>query len=158
MILWEDSSSRIYYPNHILRLERQYPGCHPSHFTKYRGEFRYAGEHHRRISRRWRAWLEAAYPRVEIWESWTESPLFDGISDALAWGYKDKREMLFWLEVDSGHSSEKVMRRNYSRRLQNAYHHTKRVGIPIAFCIMGPPWVVRSFPLCILCLYPTTRL
>jgi hypothetical protein len=36
------------------------------HFSKYRGEFRYAGERHRRVSRMWRAWLEAAYSRVEI--------------------------------------------------------------------------------------------
>ena len=124
------------------------------HFTKYRGEFRYAGERHRRVSRRWRAWLEAAYPRIEIWEGWTEVPLFDGIPDALAWARKGEREILFWLEVDSGHSSEKVMMRNYSRRFQNAYHHAKRLGILIVFCIMGPPWVVRSFPLCIPYLYP----
>ena len=124
------------------------------HFTKYRGEFRYAAERHRRVSRRWRAWLEAAYPRIEIWESWTEAPLFDGIPDALAWGYKDQREMLFWLEVDSGHSSRKVMERNYSRRLQNAYLHAKRLGIPIVFCIMGPPWVVEFFPVCIPTLPP----
>jgi len=119
------------------------------HFTKYRGEFRYAAERHRRVSRRWRAWLEKAYPTLEIWESWTEVPLFYGIPDALVWGYKDKREMLFWLEVDSGHSSKKVMRRNYSRRLQNAYLHAKRLGIPIVFCIMGPPWVVDAFGWCI---------
>ncbi|MEP7136689.1 MAG: hypothetical protein ABI904_17315 [Chloroflexota bacterium] len=116
------------------------------HFTKYRGEFRYAAERHRRVSRRWRAWLEAAYPSIEIWESWTEVPLFNGIPDALAWGHKDKREMLLWLEVDSGHSSRKVMERNYSRRLQNAYLHAKRLGIPIIFCIMGPPWVEEYFP------------
>lgn len=128
------------------------------HFTKYRGEFRYAGERHRRVSRRWRAWLEKAYPTVEIWECWTEVPLFDGIPDALAWGYKDKCEILFWLEVDSGHSSEKVMKRNYSRRFLNAYRHAKRLGIPIVFCIMGPPWVVQFFPLCIPYLYPNMAL
>lgn len=119
------------------------------HFMKYRGEFRYAGERHRRVSRRWRAWLETAFPSIEIWGSWTEVPLFDGIPDALAWGYNDKREMLFWLEVDSGHSSEKVMKRNYSRRLWNAYYHAKRLGIQIVFCIMGPPWVVNAFGWCI---------
>lgn len=119
------------------------------HFSKYRGEFRYAGERHRRVSRRWRAWLEKAYPNFEIWECWTEVPFFDGIPDALAWGYKGEHEILFWLEVDSGHSSEKVMNRNYSRRLQNAYHHAKRMRIPIVFCIMGPPWVVNFFPQCI---------
>lgn len=115
------------------------------HFTKYRGEFRYAAERHRRVSRRWRACLEAAYPSVEVLESWTEVPLFDGIPDALAWGRKGEYEILFWLEVDSGHSSEKVMKHNYFRRLQNAYLHAKRLGIPIVFCIMGPPWVVESF-------------
>ncbi len=124
------------------------------HFEKHRGEFRYAGERHRRVSRRWRAWLEAAHPNIEVLESWTEVPLFYGIPDALAWGRKGEREILFWLEVDSGHSSKKVMRCNYSHRFQNAYQHAKRLGISIVFCIMGPPWVVRFFPSCIPYLYP----
>jgi hypothetical protein len=124
------------------------------HFEKHRGEFRYAGERHRRVSRRWRAWLETANPNVEILESWTEAPLFYGIPDALIWGRKGEHEILFWLEVDSGHSSKKVMRRNYSHRFQNAYQHAKRLGISIVFCIMGPPWVVQFFPSCIPYLYP----
>ncbi len=124
------------------------------HFTKYRGEYRYAGERHRRVSRMWRSWLEVAYPSIEIWESWTEVPLFDGIPDALAWGHTGKREILFWLEVDSGHSSRRIMKRNYSRRLKNAYLHAKEWGIPIVFCIMGPPWVVEFFPYCIATYYP----
>jgi hypothetical protein len=115
------------------------------HFSKYRGEFRYAGERHRRVSRRWRAWLETAYPNIEVLESWTEVPLFYGIPDALVWGRKGEYEMLFWLEVDSGHSSEKVMSRNYFHRLQNAYQHANRLGISIVFCIMGPPWAVKAF-------------
>jgi hypothetical protein len=124
------------------------------HFTKYRGEFRYAGERHRRVSRMWRSWLEVAYPSIEIWESWTEVPLFEGIPDALAWGHTGKREILFWLEVDSGHSSRRIMKRNYSCRLKNAYQHAKEWGIPIVFCIMGPPWVVEFFPYCIATYYP----
>lgn len=115
------------------------------HFSKYRGEFRYAGERHRRVSRRWRAWLETAYPNIEVLESWTEVPLFYGIPDALVWGRKGEYEILFWLEVDSGHSSEKVMSRNYFHRLQNAYQHANRLGISIVFCIMGPPWAVKAF-------------
>ncbi len=115
------------------------------HFSKYRGEFRYAGERHRRVSRRWRAWLETAYPNIEVLESWTEVPLFYGIPDALVWGRKGEYEMLFWLEVDSGHSSEKVMSRNYFHRLQNAYQHANRLGISIVFCFMGPPWAVKAF-------------
>ena len=119
------------------------------HFTKYRGEFRYAGERHRRVSRMWRAWLEAAYPSIEIWESWTEVPVRYGIPDALAWGFKGNREMLFWLEVDSGHSSKKIMQANYERRLRLAYEHSREWGIPIVFCLMGPRWVVDEFRYCV---------
>lgn len=120
-----------------------------AHFAQYRREFRYAGERHRRVARLWRAWLEAAYPGIEIWESWTEVPLQKGIPDALAWGRHCGREMLFWLEVDSGHSSRETMQRNYRSRVWNAYQHAKNWGIPIVFCVMGPPWVVEEFPSCI---------
>lgn len=120
-----------------------------AHFTQYRREFRYAGERHRRVARLWRAWLEAAYPGIEIWESWTEVPLQKGIPDALAWGQHRGREILFWLEVDSGHSSRETMQRNYHGRVWNAYEHAREWGIPIVFCVMGPPWVVEEFPFCI---------
>ena len=120
-----------------------------SHFTQYRREFRYAGERHRRVARLWRAWLESAYPGIEIWESWTEVPLQKGIPDALAWGRHRGRELIFWLEVDSGHSSKEIMERNYRGRVWNAYDHAKGCGIPIVFCLMGPPWVVEEFPFCI---------
>lgn len=119
-----------------------------SHFAQYRREFRYAGERHRRVARLWRAWLEAAYPKVEIWESWTEVPLKKGIPYALAWGQHRGRETIFWLEVDSGHSSKEIMERNYRDRVWNAYLHAKEWGIPIVFCLMGPPWVVEEFPFC----------
>ncbi|MBV6451386.1 MAG: hypothetical protein MHPDNHAH_02122 [Anaerolineales bacterium] len=115
------------------------------HFTKHRGEFRYAGERHRRKSRRWRAWLEKAYPNIEIWESWTEVPLQRGIPDALAWGMHEGKEMLFWLEVDSGKSSGQTMRRIYSGRIAQACRYAWAWNLPIVFCIMGPGWVVRHF-------------
>lgn len=125
-----------------------------AHFTQYRREFRYAGERHRRVARMWRAWLEAAYPSVEIWESWTEVPLQKGIPDALAWGSHRGRELLFWLEVDSGHSSRVIMERNYRGRVWNAYDHAQEWGIPIVFCVMAPPWVIREFPFIIPRLLP----
>ncbi len=125
-----------------------------THFAPYRREFRYAGERHRRVSRMWRAWLESAYDEIEIWECWTEVSVHYCIPDALAWGTHHGHERLFWLEVDSGHSSKKVMERNYKRRLHDAHVHSKEWGIPIVFCIMGPPWVVEYFPKCIPKLYP----
>ncbi|MBK9925426.1 MAG: MarR family transcriptional regulator [Anaerolineales bacterium] len=44
-------------------------------FSKYRTEYRYAAERHRRKARMWRAWLETDYEEVKIWECWTEVPL-----------------------------------------------------------------------------------
>lgn len=108
-----------------------------SHFKKHRGEFRYAGERHRRVSRMWRAWLKAAYRNIEIWECWTEVPVKYGIPDALAWGTHNGKEILFWLEVDSGHSSTRTIEANYRRRMQLAYDHAEEWKIPIVFCIMG---------------------
>lgn len=116
-----------------------------AHFKKHRGEFRYAAERHRRKSRMWRAWLETAYHNIEIWDCWTEVPVKYGIPDALAWGTHYGRETLFWLEVDTGHSSSKTIEANYRRRLLLAYEHAEKWKIPIVFCIMGRPWVVKSF-------------
>lgn len=113
------------------------------HFKKHRGEFRYAAERHRRKSRMWRAWLEAAYHNIEIWDCWTEVPVKYGIPDALAWGTHCGKEILFWLEVDTGHSSTKTIEANYSRRLLLAYDHAEKWKIPIVFCIMGQPWMVK---------------
>jgi len=97
----------------------------------------------------WRAWLEKAYTNIEIWDCWTEVPVRYGIPDALAWGRHGGRETLFWLEVDSGHSSRRTMEANYRRRLQLAYTHAAEWRIPIVFCIMGSPWVVDAFRWCI---------
>jgi hypothetical protein len=116
-----------------------------AHFTQYRGEVRYSGERHRRVSRMWRAWLEAAYPYVEIWESWTEVQMRPGIPDGLAWGQKFGRETLFWLEVESGHSSRQVMARQYSKRLDLAMEHVRKRGVDVVFCLMGLPWMVKAF-------------
>lgn len=124
------------------------------HFARYRHEFRYAGEKHRRVARMWRSWLEKAYRKVEIWECWTEVPVHYGIPDALAWGTHHGCEMLFWLEVDTGHNSRKVMERNYGRRLYDAHVHSRKWGIPIVFCLVSLPWVVKHFIGHIACSYP----
>jgi hypothetical protein len=123
------------------------------HFAPYRKEYRYAGERHRRTARMWRAWLETAY-KADIWACWTEAPMQRGIPDALAWGRMDNFQLLFWLEVDTGHSSKKVMRSRYSRRLKQIYIHSMEWNLPIIFCIMGPPWVVKYFPNCVPRVYP----
>jgi hypothetical protein len=118
-------------------------------FARYRTEYRYAAERHRRVSRMWRAWLETAYEDVKIWECWTEVPLQKGIPDALAWGTFWEQEMLFWLEVDSGKSSRKTMENIYQQRIRRAYRHAFSWKLPIVFCVLGPNWVIRDFERCI---------
>ena len=124
------------------------------HFARHRGEFRYAGERHRRVARMWRAWLETAYSNIEIWDCWTEVPVRYGIPDALAWGTHRGIEVLFWLEVDSGRSSKETMEKIYGRRLRLVYAHAVQWHIPIVFCIMSKPWVVKNFGWCIPRIHP----
>ena len=97
------------------------------------------------MSRMWRAWLEAAYPYVETWASWTEVQMRRGIPDGLAWGHKNGQEILFWLEVEGGPSSRRIMERQYHRRLQLAMNHAYNQNIMVVFCLMGRPWVVKEF-------------
>jgi hypothetical protein len=80
---------------------------------------------------------------VKIWECWTEIPLHKGIPDALAWGTCREREMLFWLEVDSGKSSRKTMEHIYQQRIRRVHQHAFTWDLPIVFCILGPDWVVK---------------
>lgn len=62
--------------NNGLRLvQRSWNVPKGSRFSKYRTEYRYASERHRRKARMWRAWLETAYEDVKIRECWTEIPL-----------------------------------------------------------------------------------
>ena len=52
--------------------------------------------------------------------------------------------MLFWLEVDTGHTSRKKMEKIYTQRIRLAGKHAYEWAIPIVFCIMGPRWVITS--------------
>lgn len=132
--------------NRGLRLaQRSWSVPKGARFSKYRTEYRYAAERHRRKARMWRAWLETAYENVKIWECWTEVPLHKGIPDALAWGTCHEREMLFWLEVDSGKSSRKTMEHIYQQRIRRVHQHAFSWDLPIVFCILGPDWVVKDF-------------
>jgi hypothetical protein len=49
------------------------------------------------IEREWEslAAMEAAYPYVEIWESWTEVQLRRGMPNALAWGHRGGESRLY---------------------------------------------------------------
>lgn len=101
------------------------------------------GTPHRTVSRRWLAWLRAAYPRAEIWACWSETKL-PGISvypDALAWGRIQGYETLFWLEVGDEHKSRKEIEENTRQRLKSAFRFCQRTGARLVYAQISPRWV-----------------
>ena len=67
-----------------------------------------------------------------------------GFPDALAWGAWQGQETIFWLEVDTGHASEKDLRSTYRIRYHRALMHAAQVNIPIVFAVLSMPWVLRA--------------
>lgn len=104
-----------------------------------------AGEH-RRISRLWPAWLQTAWPHVQIWTGWSEASL-PGLSqtpDGLAWGLMEGFETLFWLEVESGHASKEEIRQKIRRRFMAAVEYVKEKKYHLVFALLGREWVCEA--------------
>jgi len=112
-------------------------------FAKERREAGYGGWGHRRASRMWPEWLKKSWgSAVELWDCWTEIYLRpDCYPDALAWGKFDGVEILYWLEVDTGHTGTKTILRKYQQRWQNAARYAKMAGLKMIFVLLAPPWV-----------------
>ncbi len=98
---------------------------------------------HRRRSRQWVAWLRKALPHTDIYAGWSEV----GISqlrtnpDALAWGKMYGVETLFWLEVESGKSSRKLILDKTVTRWLKATAYSKAAGVHLVFVFLAMPWV-----------------
>ena len=92
----------------------------------------------------WPLWLRKSWGSyIELWECWTETYLKPGgYPDALAWGKYNGEEMLFWLEVDTGHTGRERMRTKYNRSVQKAAEYAALVGIKIIFVIVSRRWAV----------------
>lgn len=98
---------------------------------------------HRNLSRRWLAWLKAAYPRAEIWTGWSESKL-PGISvypDALAWARVEGYETLFWLEVGEEHKRRDEIEKITKMRLASALKFCRETGVRLVYAQISPKWV-----------------
>lgn len=104
------------------------------------------GTHHRTMSRRWMAWLKAAYSRAEIWSGWSETKL-PGISvypDALAWGRIQGYETLFWLEVGDEHKKREEIEKITTHRLNSAWRFCQRTGARLVYAQLSPNWVLET--------------
>jgi hypothetical protein len=122
-------------------------GLPPDYYFPQRKEFRTPKDsRHRRSSRQWPAWLRKAWPHAEIWAGWSEVSIkgLDATPDALAWGRLDGSETLFWLEVESGHSSREVIQKKLSRRLSQASAYTESMKIRLVFVLLAMPWVQEA--------------
>jgi hypothetical protein len=104
-----------------------------------------AGEH-RRISRLWPGWLRSAWPHAQVWTGWSEASL-PGLlltPDGLAWGSLNGRETLFWLEVESGHSTREEIRRKIRRRFVLAAEYAREKKVGLVFALLGRAWVCEA--------------
>ncbi|MEA3349882.1 MAG: hypothetical protein U9Q82_04600 [Chloroflexota bacterium] len=106
-------------------------------FKRYREENHYAGARHRRVSCRWREWMEKAWPQAEVWDCWTELSLSRGHPDALAWGTWKGQETLFWVEVETGHKSREKLGWQFAQRLNAASRHAWQAKLPLVFVVLS---------------------
>ena len=98
---------------------------------------------HRRRSRQWPAWLRKALPHAEIYSGWSEVgiPQLRTNPDALAWGKLQGVETLFWLEVESGKSSRKLILDKTVTRWLKATRYARAAGVHLVFVFLAMPWV-----------------
>lgn len=101
---------------------------------------------HRRISRLWPKWLITAWPHIQVWSGWSEVSLpgLPQTPDGLAWGMMNGLETLFWLEVESGHSSREEVRKKIRRRFVHAAEYAKEQNVCLVFALLGREWVCEA--------------
>ena len=98
---------------------------------------------HRRRSRQWPKWVSKALPHAQICAGWSEVgiPGLKANPDALAWGKIMDAETLFWLEVESGHSSRNLILDKTTVRWLKATGYAEAVGVHLVFVFLAMPWV-----------------
>lgn len=122
-------------------------GIPPGYYFPERWEFREpADSRHRKILRKWPAWLKKGWPNVQVWTGWSEVYIkgLDATPDALAWGSFDDYETLFWLEVESGHQSGERITQKINRRLNQAAAYAKSMKLHVVFVLLAMPWVQKA--------------
>lgn len=112
-------------------------------FGRRRERIRLPDSTHRRRSRQWPAWLRKAFPHGDIFAGWSEVGIPDLRTnpDALAWGKMNGVETLFWLEVESGKSSRKLILDKTVTRWLKATAYARAVGVHLVFVFLAMPWV-----------------
>ena len=116
----------------------------------YRGSYlchvRKASERHKHTARLWQAWIERAWPaHAVIWAGWSEVGLPGRRNpDGLSWGTLDGQDTLFWLEVESGHTSAKNLRPKMARRFDRALAYARSFGVRLLYAVLGKDRVLEE--------------
>jgi len=134
-------------------------GLPPEYHFPERKEFRTPMDsRHRRVSRQWPAWVRKAWSHAEVWTGWSEVRILglDATPDALAWGRLDGYETLFWLEVESGHSSRELIQKKIARRLSQASAYSESLRVRLVFVLLAMPWVQQAARASLAGISPTT--
>jgi hypothetical protein len=121
-------------------------GIPPGYYFPERWELRKPSDsRHRKILRKWPAWLRKAWPHAHVWTGWSEVYIkgLDATPDALAWGSFGDYETLFWLEVESGHQSGERIIQKINRRLNQAAAYGKSMKLHVVFVLLAMPWVQK---------------
>ncbi len=107
-------------------------------------ERRTSSGRHRRTARLWPAWLRKAWPQAEIWAGWSEVTCGRLRPDGLCWGRLERKETLFWLEVESGHDDRGALREKTVWRINQALVYARQFPVRLVFALLGPPRVSRE--------------
>ena len=117
-----------------------------ANFTAYRERRSPKDGRHRRTSRLWVASLRRAWSGTEIWTGWSEVqiPGLRTAPDALAWGKLDGHETLFWLEVEGGGTSGRVIMQRSAKRFRKAILYTEEHDLYLVFALLAKPWAGKA--------------
>jgi hypothetical protein len=117
-----------------------------ANFSAYKERRNPEDGRHRRTSRLWIASLRRAWAGAEIWTGWSEVqiPGLRTAPDALAWGKLDGHETLFWLEVEGGGTSGRVIMQRSAKRFRKAILYAEAHDLHLVFALLAKPWAGRA--------------
>jgi len=117
-----------------------------TNFSAYRERRNPKDGRHRRTSRLWVASLRRAWAGAEIWTGWSEVQIsgLRSAPDALAWGKLDGHETLFWLEVEGGGTSGRVIMQRSAKRFRKAILYAEANDLYLVFALLAKPWAGRA--------------
>ena len=117
-----------------------------ANFSAYKERRNPEDGRHRRTSRLWTASLRRAWAGAEIWTGWSEVqiPGLRTAPDALAWGQLDGQETLFWLEVEGGGTSGRVIMQRSAKRFRKAILYADDNNLHLVFALLAKPWAGRA--------------